>query len=515
MKTWKLILGVALASALAASCKPDPELSQKGELKSFAFLQADNEGLTADYAAEAIEEMMIVRVPEVAPELVATVTAAEGDEVLVNGEPLADDGKVTVDTSKPIDIVVTHTASQLATAYTVKVGKILLTKYNLIGEIEEPSMGLSYILKVNPKTNEPYIAYICTPTDKKKNVFVAKWTGSAFETVGGPIAPADETSVAVSSLEAFDFDPAGNPIILHKAGDVANLLSCRKFVNGKWELVGKAGFSDKFSTSYGSPEFYYVNGNPAFFVQGNAAKTDPDYKNITSYAFNGSEWVKTTGSTALPNHPTYDAAAGNAGLFYRGATACANGKWYIITSCNLHGYNLYEVAADGTKTQVVSEFKPEGEDYGIPTALHMVAGANGKLYVLAGSSKASKYIIYSYDEAAKTLKPYSAEFVGTAGSLGSISEYLTFEIDANGKFWAAMAKTQDDPTFIGGLDENRRWEDWMPTDAHTNYHGDAQIAIAPNGEKYLAFVYRDTASDPKNNVVCLLQYGLEADILPE
>lgn len=523
MKKFNSILCAIAAVAAVVACDPEEKGKKDetpAELLSFSFLKADNANLDADYAVETISSEMILRLSETNDSLVlvATLTAGENDDIMVNEEKVDESGKISVAVGKAIDIVVTNSKSGLSSLYVVKVGKIL--KYCLSPLVEEfsqvdESLGTDVYMAINPSTKAPWLSYPSTPAGRKKNVTVLEWNGQSLFSVGTTyITPADETAVAAASPALIAFDSKANAYVAYKGGDVSNLLSMRKFDGVSWNLVGKAGFSNKFSMSYGACGIWFNNDNPAFVYMSNIGKTDANYRSAEMATFNGKDWTLT--ASPFPSLPKYgyDTANANAGMFYVEKSVMVGSKAYIVVSSNLLGYYVYKVEG-GQISCIVENFKPAGEDYGIPTCLDILADADGKVYVMAGLSKAAKYQLYSLNESNKTLELYGSPIVATAGSSGSIAEALAVAINPVDNVFYAMFEGENDSQILMYLNPQLQWETvktYSATDIPANYGGEWQFKFNADGVGYVAYISRNA---DKQNKLNLYSVGLEEDILPE
>ena len=133
MKTLKFIAIAGFVAIMSVSCQEKPPVEEgensqaSAELVSFGFYLEDNADLIdKDYIASSLSQETVIRIPDggSGKTLVARLEVGENDEALVNGESPVD-GKISVDATYPIDVVVTDSESGLSSAYVIKVGKIL------------------------------------------------------------------------------------------------------------------------------------------------------------------------------------------------------------------------------------------------------------------------------------------------------------------------------------------------------------------------------------------------------
>ena len=478
------------------------------ELVSVAIEAASNEGLiTKDVVAAEIADQMILRVPAAAfqKELTIKVVAGKNDVIKINDEA-CENGTAKVNTLFPIDIKVTDAVANVSKDYVVKVGKILGTQIKFVSSFALPDskMDGSFSFDVNPVTGEPCFSFLATPTGGVKTLYVAKWNGSAFEVVGG--AGVTNTTAAAAPI-LFKVNADGTPFVMFKSGDgVKNLISMKKFDGAAWSFVGAAGFSETFTTSFGEPDLAFDNGNPFFVYTGND-KNSAGYRNAILAAFNGSEWKNTP--TPFNGLPVYgwNPEQASWGMFYTAQVATKGNVSYIVTSSNWSGYYVYKME-NGALSNIIADFKPEGEQYGIPTSLDAVAGPDGNIYVLAASSAASQYNLYRIDEAAGKFVQIANTIQGSAGGLGSVAEGMAFGINpATGDIVGIFENADGIPTF-SFINNNGVWEDFVPF-AEDKYKNFPQIRFSPAGDGYAAF------TDNTNKNVQLYKIEYEEDILPE
>lgn len=483
------------------------ENDEEAVLVSVAFKQADNADLTKDVAPETIENTMIVRVPAAAFQktLKVTATAGSNDDIYINGE-LSESGVADVDTSFPVDITVKDEVAGKSASYVVLVGKILATQISYAGEYTESDGKLdgTFSLDIEPKTGAPYLSFLTTPTGGKKNVQVIRFTGAGFEPVGGVVS--ETTAAANAAPIPLKFNADGVPYVMYKGGEVSNVLSVKKLSGTSWVPVGQLGFSTKFSTTFGIPDFGFNNGEPFFFYTGNDKNETNGYRNAVLAMFDGSDWKQTAQPFAgLPvNTGSSDA------MFYRAAITEVGDVSYIITSCNLHGYYVYKME-NGAMTNIVKDFIPDGEEYGIPTCLTAAAGPDGTVYVLAANSKQAQYKLYTIDEAKGTFVPVGNTIAGTAGGSGSVAEWMAFGVNpVNGDIVATYEDENGCPTF-SQLSESGTWEQFEQF-SDKPYNDGIQIKFSQDGVGYAAYSYKDA-----DKIVHLLLYKIdyEEDILPE
>lgn len=477
------------------------------ELKSVAFLQADNEALTADVAAEEIASEMLVRVPGKAfkSELVMTVEAGKNDVVTVNGEAVKD-GKVSVDTSFPVDIKVTDEVAGAEASYVLKVGKVLEYVVTKVASITDGTkIFSSFDMAINPADGNPWIAYVKEiEGDKIDRVAVQKFDGTSFSFVGGNyIVPDPDSKDAKNPSLVFAGD--GTAFLKYLGGEASSKFTVRKFTSS-WEVVGKASFnSANANISYAAPLFIQSNGQPAFFFTGNTKKVDT-YRTITSEYYTGSEWVEKV-AAASGVAPAYGEPSSSAGFFYGSSFVTMNGKTYMLASFNQWGYFVYEVG-DGCKlTPVVYDYKPGTSTFGIASNGNIMTDGDN-LYVYASDYAASKMQVYKVDLTNKTMGEYGAGFPVTVSSLSGVSEMSAVSVSPSGLFVAAVEDSERAVSFKY-LNSSLQWETFSLDEAPLNCSGQFRIVFNSDGVGYIAY-----PGDSAGNIE-VYKVALEADVLPE
>ena len=514
----KILFALAALAFVASSCIKtihDPEEIDEtpAQLVSFKLLAADNDGLDADYAPEAITETMIIRIPGggQGKTLKASLTAGENDVIKVNDVDVVD-GKASFNAEFPVDIVVTNTKSNKSAQYEVKIGKILQNVITQVGTYSEPdaAMNSDIRLAIKPTDNTPYILYSRKKTvdgtaESNNRLACVSWNGSAFAEVG-TLGFTDVTRQAVMCDLAFD---GATPYVLSYGETASSICGLRKFDGTDWAPVGEKGFSSKINTSF-KPQLYFIDGKPGFVVTGNIGKSDPGYRNATRYNYDGSAWIKTD---LIPGLPKYGEKGGSDGMFYMAAVAKdSKGNVYAVTSNNQYGYYLFNVSNDWEK--LVDNYLEEGEPYGVPSSLSAKVGPGDVLYVLAAVSKKAQYQLYRYNkDSATKLEAYAAPVQLTAGSNDTVDETMRIAINpVTGEVVGVYG--QDKKLYFSKINENGQWDEFTAIAGTKDMAAGDSFAMAFDalGNCYIAFIAK---VDSATTSVELFKYGQEDDILPE
>ncbi len=480
------------------------------ELKSVAFLKADNEALTADVAPEAIASEMLVRVPGKAfkSELVMTVEVGKNDVITVNGAAV-ENGKISVDTSFPVDIKVTDEVAGTEVNYVLKVGKVLEVVVTKVASITDGSKIYSaFDMAINPSDGNPWIAYAKeVEGESNDRVAVRKFDGTSFTNVGGDfIIPDPDEKDAKNPYIAFASD--GAAFLKYTGGEAANKFTVRKYTSS-WEKVGNESFnSANANSSYPSPMFIQSNGQPSFFFTGNTRKVDT-YRTVTSEYFTGSEWVEKVAAAANVAPKYGEGPTSSSGMFYGSCLTAMNGKTYMLASFNMWGYFVYEVGDNGSLTPVVYDYKPGTSEYGTLSNCNIMTDGDD-LFVYASDVSSNKMQIYKVDFSNKTLVEYGGGLSATISSMGTPNETSMVSVSPDGLFVAAVEDSEGNISFKY-LNSSLQWEAFSVSEAPLATTGDFHIVFNTNGVGYIAYAGK---SEGAGNIE-VYKVALEDDIIPE
>ena len=480
------------------------------ELKSVAFLKADNEALAADVAPEAIASEMLVRVPGQAfrSELVMTVSAGMNDVITVNGQTV-ENGKISVDTSFPVDIKVTDEVAGTEVSYVLRVGKVLEIVVTKLATITDGTRIFSaFDMAINPADGNPWIAYTKeVDGESLDRVAVRKFDGTSFTNVGGDfVVPDPDAKDAKNPYIAFASD--GTAFLKYTGGEAANKFTVRKF-NSTWEKVGKESFnSANANSTYPSPLFIQSNGQPAFFFTGNTKKVDT-YRTISSEYYTGAEWVEKA-AAASDVAPKYgEGPTSSSGMYYGSCLTAMNGKTYMLASFNMWGYFVYEVGDNGSLTPVVYDYKPGTSEYGTLTNCNIMTDGDD-LFVYASDVSSEKMQIYKVDSSNKTMVEYGEGLAATISSKGVPNETSMVSVSPEGLFVAAVEDSEGNIAFKY-LNSNLQWEAFSVSEAPLATTGDFHIVFNADGVGYIAYAGK---SEGAGNIE-VYKVALEDDVIPE
>lgn len=526
----KFLAGVALA-AILASCsgknedKPTPKTP--GTLTSLALLASDNSDLTEDIVISDITSSapMVVRIDGggKGKTLVATVTAGENDVITDGAGSVITNGKITFDASYALDIIVRNTESKLSTAYELKVGKILKTVVTKLASYYEDNaetgMSKYFNMAINPADGTPYIVYLRKATvegvtDAYNLASVVKWNPSSqkMELVGAPGFPSEAVKAVAIPLY-ISFDKNNAPEVLYSGGEVANLLSAKKYNGSSWADLGTPGFGEKCSTSMGTSEIYKhpVSGDMGLFITSYVSKSDANFRCHVNFSFDGSSW--STKHDVLAGIPK---ASGTSNVFYCAGGVNTSSAAYVITSANGNGYSVYKSADGDSWSNVVNNFLPDGSEYGVPSPV-LRLDKDGNIYAFVANVSAKTIQAYKLDESKATLVPYASGLAVHYNDKDTPDEGAAMAINpVTNEFFAAKVNkgTSKIEWFVIDPDTKQWTESKTIEDAGTSPAA-CQVAYNASGVGYLSYYLQTMVEGKTITTIELCKIDFEDDILPE
>ncbi len=234
----KMLLFATVICGFMVSCNDDDnDDPQYGEAKflSFGFYMEDNEDVIfKDYVIENVTGTSIkINLPEEADKtkLVARFTVSENDAVTVDGVT-QESGKTINDFTSPIDYIVSEGTNN--TKYTVTIGQEASAVWSKAGQFDG-DLAMEFIMKINPLTNEPYIAFQQSrdETDNRKAAMV-KWSGGTWSFIGDQAGASDGRADDIS----FTFDKNGKIYMAYTDYTVNYGASVKLFDGSSWSAVG-------------------------------------------------------------------------------------------------------------------------------------------------------------------------------------------------------------------------------------------------------------------------------------
>lgn len=527
MKTAKFLCAAAIAALTAlVSCNKDPDIPEP-LVKSFGFYASDNVGrIDSDCVGAVSGTEITVGVPPTTDlsELVARFTTNDGNIVSVGGVALIS-GQTVQDYSAPVSLKVEDEELKASVLYTVKVSlnpdsdpKLTSFKFELVnnleavgedieGEISGDAISVPMI-KAADKT-KLVATFTTTPTNVVKvgdavqvsgetandftnpvDYIVSNSDGSksalysvSIRTVNGKLEPL----VTYSSLPVSDAVLRVNPdnkapYLAFKEKSVtgsesasADKLTVVNFLDGAWNLVGSAGFSNKVASSHFD---FDVDSKGGLYVAYADNEASPKSAKVMGYS--GGSW-SLVGSGAANNF-----VAQNLSL-----AAMSDNNLVLLQKCNAKSdpfkrhdlvVSLYNgswnsnTVLDITSMAAVKTCKAGGAAYalvirrGSPCPFDVLKYENGTWTALRtnflrdGASNTGNFV---YDI--------------TACEDGTVLALTADDALNNGEYRFIVEKYSSVTgtwSVVGG--------DYYPY-VHSNKNDEARIAVAPDGTPYLLY----------------------------
>lgn len=527
MKTAKFLCAAAIAALTAlVSCNKDPDIPEP-LVKSFGFYASDNVGrIDSDCVGAVSGTEITVGVPPTTDlsELVARFTTNDGNIVSVGGVALIS-GQTVQDYSAPVSLKVEDEELKASVLYTVKVSlnpdsdpKLTSFKFELVnnleavgedieGEISGDAISVPMIkaadktklvatftttptnvvkvgdaVQVSGKTVNDFtnpVDYIVTNSDGSKSALYSV----SITSVNGKLEPL----VTYSSLPVSDAVLRVNPdnkapYLAFKEKSVtgsesasADKLTVVNFLDGAWNLVGSAGFSNKVASSHFD---FDVDSKGGLYVAYADNEASPKSAKVMGYS--GGSW-SVVGSGAANNF-----MAQNLSL-----AALSDNNLVLLQKCNSKSdpfkrndlvVSLYNgswnsnTVLDITSMAAVKTCKAGGAAYalvirrGSPCPFDVLKYENGTWTALRtnflrdGASNTGNFV---YDI--------------TACEDGTVLALTADDALNNGEYRFIVEKYSSVTgtwSVVGG--------DYYPY-VHSNKNDEARIAVAPDGTPYLLY----------------------------
>ena len=527
MKTAKFLCAAAIAALTAlVSCNKDPDIPEP-LVKSFGFYASDNVGrIDSDCVGAVSGTEITVGVPPTTDlsELVARFTTNDGNIVSVGGVALIS-GQTVQDYSAPVSLKVEDEELKASVLYTVKVSlnpdsdpKLTSFKFELVnnleavgedieGEISGDAISVPMIkaadktklvatftttptnvvkvgdaVQVSGETANDFtnpVDYIVTNSDGSKSALYSV----SITSVNGKLEPL----VTYSSLPVSDAVLRVNPdnkapYLAFKEKSVtgsesasADKLTVVNFLDGAWNLVGSAGFSNKVASSHFD---FDVDSKGGLYVAYADNEASPKSAKVMGYS--GGSW-SVVGSGAANNF-----MAQNLSL-----AALSDNNLVLLQKCNSKSdpfkrndlvVSLYNgswnsnTVLDITSMAAVKTCKAGGAAYalvirrGSPCPFDVLKYENGTWTALRtnflrdGASNTGNFV---YDI--------------TACEDGTVLALTADDALNNGEYRFIVEKYSSVTgtwSVVGG--------DYYPY-VHSNKNDEARIAVAPDGTPYLLY----------------------------
>lgn len=484
MKTAKFLCAAALAALTALTAcekdKKDPVIVPDPELTSFKFELANNpEAISSDIEGVISGDAVTVSMMKAADKsrLVATFTANEGDVVKV-GDVVQVSGKTVNDFTNPVDYIVTNSDGSKSALYSVSITSVNGKLEPLVTYSSLPVSDA--VLRVNPDNKAPYLAFkeksvTGSESASADKLTVVNFLDGAWNLVGS----AGFSNKVASSHFDFDVDSKGGLYVAY-ADNEASPKSAKVmgYSGGSWSLVG-SGAANNFMAQ--NLSLAAMSDNNLVLLQKCNAKSDPFKRNdLVVSLYNGS-WNSNTVLDITSMAAVKTCKAGNTAYVF----VLRRGKPYP------HDVLKY---VDGTWTALRTNFVREGATQTGNYVYDITATEDGTVYLLTvdDAQTTSEYRII--------VEKYSPE----AGSWSIVSGgYYPF-VSGDAHDVAKLAVAPDGTPYMLYYDyknttlrltwfdsDTKQWAE--PVVVATEALSSPCIAFAASGVGYIAFTDANNA----------------------
>lgn len=482
MKTAKFLCAAAIAALTAlVSCKKeneDPVIVPDPELTSFKFELANNpEAISSDIEGVISGDAVTVSMMKAADKsgLVATFTANEGDVVKV-GDVVQVSGKTVNDFTNPVDYIVTNSDGGKSALYSVSITSVNGKLEPLVTYSSLPVSDA--VLRVNPDNKAPYLAFkeksvTGSESASADKLTVVNFLDGAWNLVGS----AGFSNKVASSHFDFDVDSKGGLYVAY-ADNEASPKSAKVmgYSGGSWSLVG-SGAANNFMAQ--NLSLAAMSDNNLVLLQKCNAKSDPFKRNyLVASLFNGS-WK---------NEMILDITEMSA------ATVCKAGNVAYAVVVRRGGSVPFDVLkySSGSWSSLRANFLREGATHTYTLFSNIAAKEDGTVYVLTADDARTN------DEYRLVVERYSP----TTQTWSVVGDYYPYVVNRSDKVEFAVAP--DGTPYILYYDnankklnltwldsETKQWAD--PLVVATEPISDINIAFAASGVGYIAFTDANNA----------------------
>lgn len=484
MKTAKFLCAAAIAALTAlVSCKKeneDPVVVPDPELTSFKFELANNpEAISSDIEGVISGDAVTVSMMKAADKsrLVATFTANEGDVVKV-GDVVQVSGKTVNDFTNPVDYIVTNSDGGKSALYSVSITSVNGKLEPLVTYSSLPVSDA--VLRVNPDNKAPYLAFkeksvTGSESASADKLTVVNFLDGAWNLVGS----AGFSNKVASSHFDFDVDSKGGLYVAY-ADNEASPKSAKVmgYSGGSWSVVG-SGAANNFMAQ--NLSLAALSDNNLVLLQKCNSKSDPFKRNdLVMSLYNGS-WNSNTVLDITSMAAVKTCKAGN--------TAYA----FVIRRVKPYPHDVLKYV-DGTWTALRTNFVREGATQTGNYVYDITATEDGTVYLLTvdDAQTTSEYRII--------VEKYSPE----AGSWSIVSGgYYPF-VNGDAHDVAKLAVAPDGTPYMLYYDyknttlrltwfdsDTKQWAE--PVVVATEALSDPCIAFAASGVGYIAFTDANNA----------------------
>lgn len=482
MKTAKFLCAAAIAALTAlVSCKKeneDPVVVPDPELTSFKFELANNpEAISSDIEGVISGDAVTVSMMKAADKsrLVATFTANEGDVVKV-GDVVQVSGKTVNDFTNPVDYIVTNSDGGKSALYSVSITSVNGKLEPLVTYSSLPVSDA--VLRVNPDNKAPYLAFkeksvTGSESASADKLTVVNFLDGAWNLVGS----AGFSNKVASSHFDFDVDSKGGLYVAY-ADNEASPKSAKVmgYSGGSWSLVGSSAANNFMAQNL---SLAAMSDNNLVLLQKCNAKSDPFKRNyLVASLFNGS-WK---------NEMILDITEMSA------ATVCKAGNVAYAVVVRRGGSVPFDVLkySSGSWSSLRANFLREGATHTYTLFSNIAAKEDGTVYVLTADDARTN------DEYRLVVERYSP----TTQTWSVVGDYYPYVVNRSDKVEFAVAP--DGTPYILYYDkankklnltwldsETKQWAD--PLVVATEPISDINIAFAASGVGYIAFTDANNA----------------------
>lgn len=484
MKTAKFLCAAAFAALTAlASCKKeneDPVIVPDPELTSFKFELADNpEAISSDIEGVISGDAVTVSMMKAADKtkLVATFTTNEGDVVKV-GDAVQVSGETVNDFTNPVDYIVTNSDGSKSALYSVSITSVNGKLEPLVTYSSLPVSDA--VLRVNPDNKAPYLAFkeksvTGSESASADKLTVVNFLDGAWNLVGS----AGFSNKVASSHFDFDVDSKGGLYVAY-ADDEANPKSANvmKYSGGAWSVVG-SGVANNFAAQ--NLSLAAVSDNNLVLLQKCNSKTDPFKRNdLVASLFNGS-WNNSTVLDITSMAAVKTCKAGNVAY----AFVIRRGKPYP------HDVLKY---ADGSWTALRANFAREGATQTGSFVYDIAATEDGTVYLLtvddAQTTGEYRVIVEKYSPDAASWSIVSGGYYPFVN--GDNHDVAKLAVAPDGTPYLLYYDCTNKTLRLTWLDsDTKQWADEVVV--ATEELSDINIAFAASGVGYIAFTDANNA----------------------
>jgi len=472
----KNFLFLAAMAGFMASCNPDDDpLDKAAEAKliSFGFYAADNQGvLFEDYVVtDTVGTSWTVNLPAEVDKssLVARFVTTENDSVTVGGVGQVS-GVTANNFTSPVDFYLTD--GKTNKRYTITVGKASAYVWSKIASFTADSV-VSFSMKVNPTTGEPYILY---KQDRElsadEKAAMVKLNGDSWAFVGGT---AGLSAGRIGSYMDFTFDASGKPYVAYPdyVATVPQAASVRYFNGTEWTNVGNQGINAGSVTYTGLS--FAANNKLMLFNMNNVAAGGLAKRELNVSMFDGSAW--STNNTITGR---------SSGMYgYLPVAKLVNGVLYVaIYNADGGNYSVYKYENNTWTTIADKKIEPGASSCNLRD-FDMDVDNDGNIFI-AVADDAQTAGVYNPRVKKYTAATQTWSNIATPISLDlNTIRHFDLAVSPYGVPFLMYRNANQYPTVISLDTETQQWT--SETVLEQTAVDDVWLDFAPNGQAYASF----------------------------